>query len=228
MLRSPSNKRVRQRVGRRISVTYTLYWSRYAGSLAPLCLLIESGVPYETVQIDTRLRAHKEEGYIRDVHPLGTVPALCLPDGRVLLESGAMILHLADLAPGFAPETGSKERPAFLDWVLYGAATLYPTCQRIHQTEGIVPDEAARHGTRQWAIEALDRSWDVVERALSGSGPFLFGARPSGADVYLAMLALWHPEPARFADAYPKTEAMKGGVLDLRSMRRALDLHGIG
>lgn len=209
-------------------MTYTLYWSRYAGSLAPLCLLIESGVSFETVQIDTRLGAHKEEGYIRDVHPLGTVPALRLPDGRVLLESGAMILHLADLAPGFAPETGSPKRPVFLDWVLYGAATLYPTCQRIHQTEGIVPDPAARDATRQRAVAALDQSWEVVERAIGGSGPFLFGARPSGADVYLAMLALWHPEPVKFADAFPKAEAMKGGVLELRSMRRALDLHGIG
>lgn len=209
-------------------MTYTLYWSRYAGSLAPLCLLIESGVSFETVQIDTRQGAHKEEGYIRDVHPLGTVPALRLLDGRVLLESGAMILHLADLAPGFAPETGSKERPAFLDWMLFGAATLYPTCQRIHQTEGIVPDEAARDATRQWAMAALDRSWEVVERGLGKRGPFLFGARPSGADVYLAMLALWHPEPDRLDGAYPKAAAMKAGVLELRSMRQTLDLHGLG
>lgn len=207
---------------------HTLYWSGRAGSLAPLCLLIESGIRHETVQVDTRLRAHKKEAYLRDVHPLGTVPALRLPDGRVLRESGAMILHVAELAPVLAPAPGSLEHAVFLDWVLYGAATLYPTCQRIYHTDDIVPEDSARAATRQAAIAALDRCWKVVEADLSEDAPFLFGARPGAADVYLAMLAHWHPEPDRLAETCPKTARLRSQVWEMPAMRQALDLHGIG
>ncbi len=33
------------------------------------------------------------------LNPLGQVPTLVLPDGRVMTESAAIILHLADQAP---------------------------------------------------------------------------------------------------------------------------------
>lgn len=208
-------------------MVHTLYWSGRAGSLAPLCLLLEGAVPHETVQVDTKERAHKSAAYRRDVHPLGTVPALRLPDGRVILESGAMVLHLADLAPSLAPAPGSADRAMFLNWVAYGAGSLYPAYQRIYHTDDIVPDAAARPATRQVAVRDLDRRWQVVEDALGAAGVCLFGARPGAADVYLAMLALWHPEPERFAAACPKVRAMKDAVWALPSMRRALALHGL-
>ncbi|WP_281683756.1 glutathione S-transferase family protein [Thalassobaculum salexigens] len=208
-------------------MTHVLYWSGRAGSLAPLCLLIEGGVPHETVQVDTSRRAHKTADYLRDVHPLGTVPALRLPDGQVILESGAMVLHLAELAPSLAPAAGSADRAMFLNWVAYGAGSLYPAYQRVYHTDHIVPDEAGRPAAREAAVVALDRCWDVVEAALEAGRPGLFGDRPGAADVYLAMLALWHPAPERLAAACPKVRAMKDAVWALPSMRQALAVHGL-
>lgn len=208
-------------------MTHVLYWSRRAGSLAPLCLLIDGAVPHETVQVDTRQRDHKAPAYLREVHPLGTVPALRVPDGRTILESGAMVLHLAELVPSLAPAMGSADRAMFLNWIAYGAASLYPAYQRIYHTEDIVPDEAARPAARDAALAALDTRWEVVDAALSADRPCLFGDRPGAADVYLAMLALWHPEPDRFAAACPKVRTMKDAVWRLPSMQNALALHGL-
>ncbi len=207
-------------------MVHTLYWSSHAGSLAPLCLLIEGGVPHDTVQVRTKEREHKTDAYLRDVHPLGTVPALRLPDGRVILESAAMVLHLAELVPPLAPAAGSGERPMFLQWVAYASGTLYPSYQRVYHVEDIVPDEAARPAAKGLAIAGLAPRWQVVEDALAaGSGPFLLGDSPSAADVYMAMMALWHPQPEAFAAACPKVRAMKNAVWQMPSMQQALTHH---
>ncbi|MDF1793712.1 MAG: glutathione S-transferase family protein [Thalassobaculaceae bacterium] len=208
-------------------MSHILYWSPKAGSLAPLCLLIEGGIPHETVRVNTAAREHKSTAYLRDVHPLGTIPALRLPDGTVMLESGAMVLHLAELAPSLAPAAGTTERALFLQWVTYGAGTLYPTYLRIYHTDDVVPLEAARDGARAAALEALDRRWQVVEDALGPERPYLFGDDVSAADVYLAMLALWHPEAERLTAACPKVARMKDAVWRMPSMRQALALHGL-
>jgi glutathione S-transferase len=208
-------------------MVHTLYWGSFTGSLAPLCLLIEGGVPHDTVQVRTKEREHKAPEYIRDVHPLGTVPALRLPDGRVLLESAAMVLYLAERAPSLAPAPGAAERPMFLQWVAYGSATLYPAYQRIYHIEDMVPDEAARPAAKDLAVAGLAVRWQVEEDALGADGPFLFGETPSAADVYLALLALWHPQQDGFAANCPKVAAMKRAVWRMPSMRQALAVHGL-
>jgi glutathione S-transferase len=209
-------------------MVHTLYWSSHAGSLAPLCLLIEGGLPHDTVQVRTKEREHKTDAYLRDVHPLGTVPALRLPDGRVILESAAMMLHLAELAPDLAPPAGSADRGMFLNWIAYGSGTLYPAYQRIYHTDDMVPDEAARPATRDLAVAGLAGRWKVVEDALGAeNGPFLFGDKASAADIYLAMLALWHPDQEPFAAACPKVRAMKDAVWKMASMQQALTVHGL-
>lgn len=208
-------------------MTHTLYWSSRSGSLAPLCLLIEADLPHDTVRVDTGQREHKAPAYLRDVHPLGTVPALRLPDGTVLIESAAMVLYLAELSPALAPPPRTTDRALFLQWITYSAATLYTTCMRIYHTENFVPDEAARDGVRRAAINALDRCWKVVEATLDGGRPYLFAETASAADIYLAMLASWHPDPERFGAAYPKVDRLRTEVWDLPSMRRALTFHGL-
>ena len=209
-------------------MAHTLYWSSFSGSLAPLCLLIEGGVSHDAVQVRTKEREHKSEGYLRDVHPLGTVPALRLPDGRVILESAAMVLYLAELAPSLAPAPVSTDRPMFLQWVVFGSGTLYPTYLRIYHIEDMVPDEAARPAAKDLAVSGLAPKWQVVENALKAAGgPFLFGDIPSAADIYLAMLALWHPQQDHFAAACPKVREMKNAVWELPSMRQALKVHGL-
>ena len=209
-------------------MVHTLYWSSFTGSLAPLCLLIEAGVPHDTVQVRTKEKEHKAEAYLRDVHPLGTVPALRLPDGQVILESAAMVLYLAELATTLAPAPGSHERPMFLQWVAYGSGTLYPAYTRIYHVEDMVPDEAARPAAKDLAVAGLEVRWKVVEDALAASGgPFLFGSTPNAADVYLAMLSLWHPDQEGFAAACPKVRAMKNAVWKMPSMQQALKVHGL-
>ena len=206
---------------------HVLYWSRNTGSVAPQALLEELGIPYETRKVDIRAGEHRAAAYRRDVHPLGTVPALRLPDGRVLIESGAIVLYLAEIAAvdTLMPPAGTPERALFHQWLVYGAATLYPTCLRYHHPDQFTDEDSHRARAVEIAGRQLDERWQVVEAGLKDGGPFLFGGRHTAADIYLAMLALWHPEPGRFHRNCPRVDRLRVETLDLPSMRAALAAH---
>src|SRR6202041_2059745 len=79
-----------------------------------------SGQPYK---IDPVAAADGAPGRDRllKLNTLGQLPTRRLPDGAVMAESAAMILHLSELAPaaGLAPALGSASRPAFLRWLVF-------------------------------------------------------------------------------------------------------------
>src|ERR1700754_4381364 len=74
-----------------------------------------SGLPYETEMLDI-CQPGPERDRLFQLNPLGQVPVLILPDGSVMTESAAMVLHVIDLAPGagLAPGPADATRPAVL------------------------------------------------------------------------------------------------------------------
>ena len=62
-----------------------------------------AGVPLDTEEVDYSPESPTRERLLA-VNPLAQVPALVLPDGRVLTESLAILHYLDDLEPGAADE----------------------------------------------------------------------------------------------------------------------------
>ena len=83
---------------------YQLYWYKAASSLAPMAVLEETGATYEAVEIDAAAGEHKGAAY-RQIHPLGLIPALRLPDGRMVFES-AGIVHVSTISAASQPDDG--------------------------------------------------------------------------------------------------------------------------
>jgi len=109
----------------REAAMYRLYWSRNTGAFAPDLVLQLAGVPCERILVDRSVGEHRQPEYLR-LNPMGEVPTLVLPDGTVLTESAAMLLHLVDAHPqaGLAPPPGSADRTRFDRWVLFTAVNL--------------------------------------------------------------------------------------------------------
>ena len=206
---------------------HTLYWKPHSGSLAPMTLLEETGTPYESVVVNADAGEHRTEAYKRDVHPLGLIPALRLPDGSVMIESAAMVIYLADLAPakGLAPAATDPKRAPYLQWLVYGAATLYPAYIRLYHPDYHLVREGDDEAVKALARTALDTGWAAVERALSYGRPFLLGDTSSAADLYIGMLALWHPDPAAFKAACPKVSELRKAVWARPAAAKALAAH---
>jgi glutathione S-transferase len=76
----------------------TLYYAPRTISIAVALTLEEAGLPYEAVKIDFKTAQQTQPDYLA-INTKGRVPALALPDGTVLTETGALLEYIADLAP---------------------------------------------------------------------------------------------------------------------------------
>ena len=76
--------------------------------------------------IDTKEDAHLSETF-RRINPRQQVPALQLPDGSVMTEGSAMLLHLADAFPeaDLAPRPGTPARAQHDRWLIFAAVNIY-------------------------------------------------------------------------------------------------------
>lgn len=153
-----------------------------------------------------------------EVNPLGQVPALVLPGGGVMTETAAMTLHLADLAQSdvLVPGPEAAERAAFLRWLVFLVAAVYPSFAYGDVPTRFVPEPGAA-AFQARVIEHRKAMWRVLEAAAAssfGSGPWFLGpwflgarflgARFSAIDVYLAVMTRWRPGPAWFQAETPR------------------------
>ena len=100
-----------------------LYYLPRSRSTRVLWMLEELGVPYELVVMAPEERHSQEH---RRRHPLGRVPVIEFDDGRLLFESAAICLQLADLHPdtGLMPPIGSAERALAYQWTFFAMTEL--------------------------------------------------------------------------------------------------------
>ena len=74
---------------------YTIYTSPGTGGFAVEAMLEAGNAPWKREIIDTGKDEHRTAGYLA-INPAGQVPALILPSGELMTESGAMCLYLGD------------------------------------------------------------------------------------------------------------------------------------
>jgi glutathione S-transferase len=160
------------------------------------------------------------------LNPLGQVPVLVLPDGSTMTESAAMAIYLADLKPaaGLAPPAGDPARPHYLRWLLYAAVNLYQTFMHVYHAENFIADEAAHPAMIATARENLTRLWTQVEAALE-PGPYLLGARPSAADLYLMMFPYWYEDQGATLKGYPRMARLCANLRERPAVQRVWTHH---
>jgi len=184
---------------------YKLYGRPGSGSLAVQIALEEIGANYERIWVGTDAAAVAQ---LRETNPTGRVPALMLPDGTVMFESAAMLIHLALAHPksALAPQAGTSRQAAFLQWMVFLSANVYESVLRMYYS--------ARYSTRGEADAAAIREQGttdygehlaLVNRILN---PYVLGGGYSIADAYLYMLAAWYPgDKAELYRRLPKLQA---------------------
>jgi len=172
---------------------FTLYGRPGSGSLAVQVALEEIGAEYERVWIGGE---PAEIARYKEVNPTGKVPALGLPDGTIMFESAAILIHLALLNPDakLAPQPGTTRHASFLQWMCYLSANIYEAVLRIYYSARYSPrGEADANLIREQGIADFISHISLPARSLN---PFLLGAEYSIADAYLYMLASWFPDRA--------------------------------
>lgn len=179
---------------------YKLYWSPKTGAFAPQAVLEEVGAEYDRIVVDTDSGAHQRSDFLA-INPRGQVPALVLPDGSVMTESAAMVLHIADRHQdvGLLPAIGDPVRAQVYRWLFFFVANLYEADLRYYYSDRYTTDPNCTPGIKETALRDFERYLEMTERAI-GDGPYLLGERYTVADIYLVMVTYWHPMPAEVLD----------------------------
>lgn len=159
----------------------TLFHAPRSRSTRIIWLLEETGLPFQLRYVSIRYRDGSGDGPdAANPHPDKKVPAL-LHDDRLVTESAAVAIYLADLATeaGLAPAIGDHDRGAYLTWISWIEAEFGPAIfQRL------------AGGTDAPAPASFEAALRRLDEALT-TGPFLLGARFSAADVMLGGTLGW-------------------------------------
>jgi glutathione S-transferase len=176
---------------------YRLYARQNSGSLVVQAALEEIGVPYECTWVSVEAA---EEPAFRKISPTGKIPALELPDGTVMFESAAILIHLSLAHPGagLAPPPGTSRHARFLQWMVFLSVNLYQSALRIYYPDRFSTRSEDAAAIREQGTADFLRHMELLSHSLT---PYVLGEEFSIADVYLYMLASWYPAgtPALFS-----------------------------
>jgi len=184
---------------------YRLYGRPNSGSFAVQVALEEIGAPYERIWVG---RESADVARFREVNRTGRVPALVLPDGTVMFESAAMLIHIALGHPDslLAPKAGTSANAVFLQWMVFLSANVYESALRMYYSARYsARGEPDAEAIRQQGSADFCTHLGIIGRSLK---PYVLGADYSIADIYLYMLASWYPgERSELLTAVPELEA---------------------
>lgn len=185
--------------------THTLYGSKGSGSAIAEMGLRAAGIEYRIVNAATW-----EPGpgldELRKVNPLGQIPTLVLPDGGVLTESAAILIHLGLAArPGvLLPESDAARAQAIRGLVYipancYSCITVLDYPERFTSKQDKESLDAIRAGTR----ERLHRHWEIFADTFEAS-PFLNGSAPGALDFQAVVVSKWAGARAHLQEHRPR------------------------
>jgi len=166
-------------------------------------LLHHLGRPYRTVEVSIFEGQGRSESYLR-ISPTGTVPAIELDNGRVLAESNAILMYLADGTP-YVPDDAFG-RAKVQQWLHFeqervesviGALRHWTLTGKLARRAPALV-EAKRH--------AAQRTLEILERELSGRD-FIAGERYGIADIALFAYGSRAAEAGFALDEYPAIRA---------------------
>ena len=114
---------------------------------------------------------HREPEYLA-VNPRGTVPALVTREGNLVVESLAVLLHIADQVPaaGLAPPIGDPRRDRLHGLLSFMVTTVHPAFQMLWRPERFVDSEEARADVRRTAEGRIAIMLGVLEEELDSRG----------------------------------------------------------
>jgi GST-like protein len=172
------------------------------GSTIVEMALALANIPYDREETDYSTPAGRER--LLAFNPLAQVPTVILPDGSVLTESLAIVLHINDLVPklGLVPPVGDPQRPTALRHLALIVAAIYPTF-----TYGDDPSKWGCGDALKDATLAHRKRLFAYLETVAGK-PHVLGERFSALDLYVAVMTRWTPGRAWFAEHAPKLHAI--------------------
>ncbi|MBC7132800.1 MAG: glutathione S-transferase family protein [Roseovarius sp.] len=184
-----------------------LYYARGTVAAAVGIALHEAGLAFEAVPLDFKADEQTRAPY-RAINPKGRVPALVTGRG-VLTETGAILEHVADLAPG----AGLRPEDAFEAATMRAAMYYLASTMHVNHAHGRrgrrwADAESSLADMRARTVHTMTESAQFVEAHML-RGPFVLGAAFSLADPYLWVATGWLEGDGVALGPFPKIRAFR-------------------
>lgn len=187
--------------------TTLIYSVPFGCSFAAIAALEWSGLPFRLARVEARDPASKQHPAFLAINPLSQTPALLTHAGMPLLESMAILLHIAARAPhkGLGHAQGTPGYDHLNSVLSFLHTTFHAAFMPAFQAARAAQGDARAAVWREMAIEKVNQSLAHLERLLIGRSWLASDTAPSVADAYLAATARW-AEPLQLArlDDYPR------------------------
>lgn len=140
------------------------------------------GIPFRIIDVNTYDGSTRSPEFLAK-NPIGKVPLLQLDDGRLLAESNAILLHLAEGTPYLPAEP--FDRAKVYEWLFFEQYSHEPAIA-VRRSILTAPERASQRTPERLAMlkEAGDRALAVLEQRLR-TAEWLAGGAYSVADIAL-------------------------------------------
>jgi glutathione S-transferase len=162
---------------------YTLYSMQSSGNCyKPRLLMHQLGLPFRLIDTDSMSGETRTPEFLA-LNPNGKVPLLMLPDGRMLAESNAMLLHLAEGTPRLPAD--AYDRAVCYQWLFFEQYSHEPYIAVARALVHLTPGGREKAADRlPGLIRQGNRALKVMEQHLTGRDWFA-GDAHSVADIAL-------------------------------------------
>ncbi|CRL51532.1 glutathione S-transferase N-terminal domain-containing protein [Pseudomonas sp. P154a] len=169
---------------------YQLYGHQNSGAAAIEAALELCEIPYRFIDVELSSEAAQA---LEKLNRLKQIPTLQLPDGSILTESAAILIHLGLTFP---KSNLLPTLPADRDQAIRGLTYIVSNC---YAAIGIIDyperwlaetDEASRQNLTAGARARLHWSWEVFADQFSGE-LYLGDETPGALDVLAAVVSRW-------------------------------------
>ncbi|KAA0982984.1 glutathione S-transferase [Pseudomonas sp. ANT_J12] len=169
---------------------YQLYGHQNSGAAAIEAALELCAIPYRFINVAGAAEATHA---LEKLNPLKQIPTLELPDGSILTESAAILIHLGLTFPssGLLPDDPA-ERDQAIRGLVYIVSNCYAAIGIIDYPERWLAeaDESSRENLMAGARARLHWSWEVFADQFSGE-LYLNDETPGALDVLAAVVTRW-------------------------------------
>ena len=169
---------------------YQLYGHRNSGAAAIEAALELCQIAFRFIDIEASTDAAED---LAKLNPLKQIPTLQLPDGSVLTESAAILIHLGLTFPksGLLPAK-ADERDQAIRGLVYIVSNCYAAIGVVDYPERwlVMPDEASQQNLIAGARQRLHWSWEVFADQFSAE-LYLDDETPGALDVLAAVVTRW-------------------------------------
>ena len=161
----------------------TVYGMSTSGNCHKIRLLLEQlGRSYRWIEIDSANGETRTPEYLAR-NPNGRVPMLELEDGRLLVESNAILCYLAEGTPFFPAD--AWQRAQALSWMFFEQYSHEPYIAVARFIRGWTPADSPRRADLPRLVERGEQALAVMEKYLDKAPWF------SGSDYGIADIALF-------------------------------------